>query len=85
MMTDVKEEESMNPASIMKIMSAKNRFTGNHPKFAAFLKAVFSREIEEGTVIEITVTKPGQDAMTANIKVLQSDLELFQELRELKC
>ncbi len=73
----------LNPASLMKIMSAKNVFEGNHPKFVAFIKAVFSKGIEEGTIIEITVTKPGQEAMTTNIKVQQSDLELLQELKEL--
>ncbi len=73
----------MNPASIMKIMNAKNTFTANHPKFAAFLGAVFKRGIEEGTIIEITVQKPGQEPMTSNIKVQQSDLELLQEIGEL--
>lgn len=73
----------MNPASIMKIMNAKNVFTNNHPKFVAFLKAVFSKEIEEGTVIEITVTRPGEESVTSNIKVQSSDLELMQELKEL--
>lgn len=73
----------MNPASILKLMSAKNRFTENHPKFAAFLQAMFSKGIEEGTVIEVKVMKPGQDAVTANMKVQKSDLELLQELREL--
>lgn len=74
----------MNPASIMKIMSAKNKFAANHPKFVAFLSAVFSKEIEEGTIIEITVRRPGEDKMTANIKVQQSDLELLRELKELR-
>lgn len=73
----------LNPASLMKIMSAKNVFEGNHPKFVSFVKAVFSKGIEEGTVMEITVTKLGQEPMTANIKVKQSDLELLQELKEL--
>lgn len=73
----------MNPASIMKIMSAKNTFTANHPKFAAFLGAVFKSGIEEGTVIEITVQKPGQEPLTSNIKVQQSDLELLREVSEL--
>lgn len=73
----------INPASLMKMMSAKNKFTANHPKFVAFLSAMFSGGIEEGTVIEITVTKPGQNPVTSNIKVQQSDLELLQELREL--
>lgn len=73
----------MNPASIMKIMGAKNRFTENHPKFVAFLRAVFGKGIEEGTVIEIRVTRPGEEMMMSNIRVQQSDLELLQELREL--
>ncbi|MDY5576399.1 MAG: hypothetical protein SPF70_02815 [Lachnospiraceae bacterium] len=73
----------IHPASIMKVMSAKNKFTENHPKFAAFLKNVFSSGVEEGTIIEITVTKPGGQPVTSNIKVLQSDLDLLNELKEL--
>lgn len=73
----------MNPASIMKLMGAKAQFERNHPKFVAFVKTVFSRPIEEGTVLEITVTRPGEVPITANIKVQQSDLELLAELREM--
>ena len=73
----------MNPAVLMKIMSAKNAFTANHPKFSAFLSAVFRNGIEEGTIIEITVQKPGQEALTSNLKVQQSDLDLLQSLQEL--
>lgn len=73
----------MNPASIMKIMNAKNKFTENHPKFAAFLNTVFSRGITEGTIIEITVTRPGEEALTTNMKVKQSDLDLLNELKDL--
>lgn len=73
----------MNPASILKLISAKTKFESSHPKFVAFVKKVFSRPMEEGTVVEITVTAPGGDPLTANIKVQQSDLELFAELREL--
>lgn len=73
----------MNPAALMKIMNAKNKFTANHPKFVAFLNAAFSREIEEGTIIEITLTRPGEEPMITNMKVQQADLELFEELKEL--
>lgn len=73
----------MNPAAIVKIMGAKNKFTANHPKVAAFLKAVFSQQIQEGTIIEMTVTRPGEEPLTANMKVQQSDLELIKELTEL--
>ena len=71
----------MNPASVMKLMKAKNKFNENHPRFVAFLNMIFSRGITEGTIIEITVTRPGEQPITSNIKVLQSDLELMEELK----
>lgn len=73
----------MNPASLMKIMAAKNKFDKNHPKFGAFLKAAFGNGIEEGTVMELTVKKPGGEELTTNIRVQQSDLELLEELKSL--
>lgn len=73
----------MNPAMLMKLMSAKKTFTSNHPKFVAFLNTVFKNGIEEGTIIEISVQKPGQEKVTSNIKVLQSDLDLLQGLKDL--
>ncbi len=74
---------TMNPTSIMKLMSAKNQFTHNHPKFSAFVRAAFQGGIEAGTIIEISVTKPGQETMTSNIKIQETDLELLHELQEL--
>ena len=70
----------MNPATMMK---AKNKFTANHPKFVAFLNTIFSTGVTEGTVIEITVTRPGEEPITTNMKVMQSDLELMNELKDL--
>ena len=73
----------VNPASIMKLMNAKNKFSANHPKFVAFLSMIFSKGITEGTIIEITVTRPGEQPITSNMKVLESDLELMEELKSL--
>lgn len=73
----------INPSSIMKLMDAKNKFAANHPKFSAFLSTVFSRGVTEGTIIEITLTRPGEEPMTTNLKVQQSDLDLLRELQEL--
>lgn len=72
-----------NPAAAMKLMKAKNKFTESHPKFVAFLSNVFGTGIPEGTVIEMTVTKPGQGPVTTNIKVKPEDLELMETLKEL--
>ncbi len=73
----------INPASMMRMMNAKNKFTENHPRFVAFLSAAFSGGMEEDTIIEISVQKPGQNKMTSNLKVKQSDLELLAELKNL--
>ena len=72
----------MNPMALMKIMNAKTKFNANHPKFGAFLNAAFAGGIQEGTIIEMKVTKPDGTEMTTNLKIKQSDLELLQELRE---
>lgn len=74
---------NMNPAAIMKMMNAKNKFENNHPKFVAFLKLIMEKGIEEGTVIEISLKKPGEEPIVANMKVQQSDLDLVQELKEI--
>ena len=73
----------MNASSMLKLKSARNQFNHNHPKFGAFLKTVFSRQIEEGTVIELSVARPGEEPVTTNLKVQQSDLELLEELKGL--
>ena len=74
---------AMNPASLMKMMTMKAKFEKNHPKFIAFLQTVFSRQIEEGTIIEITVKRPCEDAVTANISVTKDDIEMFNEMKTL--
>ena len=73
----------MNPAAMIKLMNAKKRFEEVHPKFAAFFGRVFSQPIPEGTVIEISVTYPGQEPVVGNMKVQESDLELFEEIKTL--
>ena len=72
----------LNPAAMMKVMGAFNTFKSNHPKFVAFLNVIFSSGIPEGTVIEITVTKPDQEPITSNMRVTQSDLDLFESLKD---
>ena len=73
----------MNPAAIMKIMNARNKFAANHPKFMALCNDMFSRGIGAGTVIEITIARPGEEPITANMRVLQEDLDLLEGLQDL--
>ncbi len=74
---------AMNPASLMRMMNMKSKFEKNHPKFVAFLQTVFSRPIPEGTIIELTVKRPGEDAVTTNISVTADDIEMFNEMKNM--
>ncbi|MDF2844455.1 MAG: hypothetical protein K0R00_2881 [Herbinix sp.] len=73
----------MNPAKILKLKGAWDKFTQNHPKFPMFMNAIRSQGIEEGAVIEIIITSPEGKALSTNLKVSQTDKELFTELVEL--
>ena len=74
----------MNPQNFMRLMTAFNTFRSNHPKFVSFAQMMLKRGIDEGTVIEITVTRPQEEPVTSNMKVTQSDLELFASLKDLR-
>ena len=73
----------MNPAAMMQIMTALKKFESTHPKFVAFIKTMFGKGITAGTIIALTVINPGQDPVTTNIRVQQSDLELVKQLQDL--
>lgn len=47
------------------------------------MNKVFSEKIEAGTTIEITVQRPGEDPLTSNLRVQQSDLELLKGIKDL--
>ena len=74
----------MNPNSIFKIMQLRNKFQNNHPKAVAFLQNVLLSGVPEGTVIEMSVTKPGEEKVMANMRVTADDLEMMNELKNLK-
>jgi hypothetical protein len=72
------------PGAIGKLKEGINTFNYNHPRVQPFLAAVAARGITEGSVIELTVKSPDGEAMTSNIKVNQSDLELIELLKSIK-
>ena len=74
----------MNPQTVMKLMSSFATFRANHPKFVSFAEMFLRKGIDEGTVIEVTVTAPGEEPVTSNLKVTESDIELFRSMRDLR-
>ena len=73
----------INPAKLLKLKRAWDTFTNNHPKFPRFLEAVNSKGLKEGSVIEITVTTPSGESVSSNLKLTESDISLFSELKDI--
>ena len=69
---------------MMQLIGALGTFRKEHPKFAGFLELMLKSGVPEDSVIEVTVTKPGENPVTANMKVLQSDIELISALKNMK-
>ena len=75
----------MNPMDMMHVAGALNTFKQEHPKFAQFVKNMTEPgTVTEGTVIEITLKQPDGTAVTGNMRVKPSDIELFQSLKNLR-
>lgn len=73
----------VNPAMIFKIKSMWDEFSANHPKLPRFFQAVGSQPLEEGTVIELMIRRPGGNTLTSNVKLTASDVELIRQIKEL--
>ena len=71
----------MNPFTMLKY---KSQLEGNHPKAAEFVKRVILTGLPEGTIVEVSITKPGEDTKTTKVKVTREDIELFDEARKSK-
>ena len=70
-------------SGMMKIKGAWDQFTRNHSKFMPFIQAVGKDAIGDGTVIEVKVTSPDGREFNTNMKLTQSDLDLFSQMRNI--
>ncbi len=74
---------AINPMQLLKMKGMWDQFTGRHPKFPAFLKAMTQGAITEGSVIEITITTAEGKTISSNLKVTAEDMELVAGLRDM--
>ena len=74
----------MNPADMMKVMSMFRQFQARHPKIVSFMQNEVISGVPEDSVFEISMTKPGEEKVTTNLKVTHEDLELIEQLKKMK-
>lgn len=73
----------MDFSSILKIKTAWDAFTRNHPKFMPFIQAVGREAVGEGTIIEIKVVSPEGQEYTTNMKLSKSDMDLLEQVKNM--
>ncbi len=60
--------------TVMKVLGERKTFIGNHPDFLGFVLQVFGGELEEGTVLEVRITRPGRVPAAAGAGGLEKNL-----------
>lgn len=74
-----------NPMEIMKLMGMWNTFKSNHPKFPKFMAAAAQPGvITEDTILEMKIATPDGRTMETNLKITASDLEMIQQLKNIR-
>lgn len=68
----------MNPLTLLKYRSKLKK---SHPKAMEFIEKVLMPGLPVGTVVEMSVIKPGEEKKTTNIKITQEDYELINEIK----
>ena len=69
---------------LFKLQGIWGKFTKNHPKFPAFLKAITSNGLKIDTIIDIKFTYPDGKTFDTNLKICEADLQAIEELKKLK-
>lgn len=69
----------MNPKALFQLKGMLERFQKNHPKVPQFFK-VASTSVDEGSVLEITLTTSGGKTLCTNMRITKDDLDMIQAL-----
>ncbi len=72
----------MDITQLFRLRSNVEEFKSNHPRVVAFLGDA-GRELDEGSIVEVSVTTSDGRKMTSNMRVMESDLELLRMVGEL--
>ena len=70
----------MNPAMLLTLKKKWEEFSTRHPKFVSFIEALKGRGVQEGSIIDITVTMPDGQQFQSNLKLTAEDIEMIRSL-----
>ena len=72
----------MNPMEMMQFAKELDNFKKNHPKVAKFLAIEFGKGLPEGRILELKITRPGQEEKVSNMRILPEDQSFLSKLMQ---
>ena len=69
-----------NFSNILKLKGMWDSFVREHPRFPQFLTAMKNKGVRVDSIIDLTITDSDGTRISTNIKVTESDIELFNTL-----
>ena len=70
-----------NPAKLLKLKRMWDGFATRHPKLLRYLAYVNDNYMEEGTLVDLTVTDAKGKALHSNAKLTAEDVEFINAVR----
>ena len=75
---------AINPAMLLRMMNLRKEFENRHPRVVSFFNRELLSSMEEGTVLEMTITRPGGDPVTTNMRITAEDMAMLEEIKNIK-
>ena len=72
-----------NPAKLLQLKKQYSAFMGRHPKFMRYLAYITDHYMEEGTVMDLTVTDAQGRSLHGNAKLTAEDVAFLKEVRQM--
>ena len=65
---------------MMQFAKELENFKKNHPKVAKFLALEFGKGLPEGSILELKITRPGEEEKVSNMRILPDDQNFLKRL-----
>lgn len=72
-----------NPAKLLQLKKQYSAFLDRHPKFMRYLAYITDNYMEEGAVLDVTVTDAAGKSLHGNAKLTAEDVAFLQEVRQM--
>ncbi len=72
-----------NPMKLLQLSKQYDAFVGRHPKFMRYMAYITDHYMDEGSVLDVTVTDVNGQAVHGNAKLTAEDVAFLKELRQL--